>query len=126
MPNVTGSIRKVTLDGVTFEAFSSANFKETGSQYMNEAIATSGENLRKVTKRPDVVEGVELKVNGEERDYLVSLNERLDDFPMSYETANGDVRRCTGWIEFESRETEDSKATVKMFPRNRWEEFLAA
>jgi hypothetical protein len=123
---VTGSPRKVTLDGVTFDVKATTNIKETGSIFMNEAIATSGKNVRKLTKRVDVREGFELVVSGEARSYLSELADRLDNFPMSYETAAGDVYRCVGWIEFESRETEESTASLKMFPEDTWEEFLAA
>ena len=122
---VVGSIRKVTLDGVTFAAMASANIKEIGSSYLNDAIPTSGKNVRKMTKRADIREGIELALNGAERDYVSALADRTDNFPMSYETASGDVYRTVGWIEFESMETEEGKATIKMIPEDKWESFLA-
>ena len=122
---VVGSIRKVTLDGVTFAAMASANIKEIGSAYLNDAIPTSGKNVRKMTKRADIREGIELALNGAERDYVSALADRIDNFPMSYETASGDVYRTVGWIEFESMETEEGKATIKMIPEDKWESFLA-
>lgn len=122
---VVGSIRKVTLDGVTFAAMASANIKEIGSAYLNDAIPTSGKNVRKMTKRADIREGIELALNGAERDYVSALADRTDNFPMSYETASGDVYRTVGWIEFESMETEEGKATIKMIPEDKWESFLA-
>jgi hypothetical protein len=127
MPNVSGSIRKVTLDGITYQAKSSANFKETVSEFTNEAVATSGDNLRKMTKRPNMVDSVELIVNGAERDTIKVLADGQDDIPMSYETAAGDVYRAVGWIELESRETEENTVSVKMYPRdNTWESFLSS
>ena len=125
MSDTSGSIRKVTLDGITFDVPADANFKETPSQYETDAIPTSGRNIKKMTKRVRVVDGVSIICNGAERELLKDLAEGHKDIPMSYETAGGDVYRATGWIEFESRETEELKATVKMFPRNnRWEAFV--
>jgi hypothetical protein len=125
MPDVTGSIRKVLLDGVSYDAFGSTNIKETGGQWLNEGIATSGRNLHKMTKRVDSRE-VELVAMGVEREHLVELSERTADFDMSYTTASGDVYNCTGWIEFANRETEESKATITMFPRTVWSSFVAS
>ncbi|MCP4745035.1 MAG: hypothetical protein GY874_02685 [Desulfobacteraceae bacterium] len=126
MSDVTGTIRKVVLDGITFDAMGAANIKETGSGWENDVIVTSGRNIRKMTKRAETREGIDIAANGTERELLQELAERMDDFPMSYETAAGDVYRCVGWIEFEARETEESKATIKMFPRDTWESFLSA
>ena len=125
MGDVSGSIRKVTLDGTTFDVAADTNIKETVSGYENDVVPTSGRNIRKMTKRAEVVEGVTILANGHEREILKELAERTEDFPMSYETAGGDVYRATGWIEIESRETEELKAAVKMFPRNSWESFVA-
>jgi len=126
MGDVSGSIRKVTLDGISFDVAADANFKEAGSQYENDVILTSGRNIKKQTKRAKTVEGVTIIANGSEKELLTEMAERKKDIPMSYETAGGDVYRATGWIDFESRETEELKATVKMTPRNnKWEAFVA-
>lgn len=125
MGDITGTLRKVTLDGITFDVMADTNVTETGSQWQNEAIPTSGRNLKKMTRRPEIREGVVLACNGSERDLLKEMAERTTDFPMSYETAAGDVYRATGWIEFESRETEENRATIQMHPRDSWESFLA-
>lgn len=123
--DIAGSLRKVTLDGITFDAFGDANVKEVGSGWENDAVPTSGRNIKKMTKRAEKREGIVLACNGAEREMLQELAERTSDFPMSYETASGDVFRCIGWIEFESRETEENRATVQLHPRDKWDPFLA-
>lgn len=123
--DIVGAIRKVTLDGVSFDCFSDTNITEVGSQWQNESIPTSGRNMRKMTKRAENREGIVIAANGAERDILKELSERQTDFTMSYETAAGDVYRCSGWIEFENRETEENRASIQMHPRNTWEPFLA-
>lgn len=125
MSDLVGTLKKVTLDGITFNAHADANISETGSKNENSSLATSGRNLRKVLKRPEIRESVVLACNGAEREIIKQLDERLDDFPMSYTTAAGDVYRCSGWIVFESRETEEGRATIQMHPREDWESFLA-
>ena len=126
MGDTVGTIRKVTLDGISFDAMADANISEVGSRYANENVPTSGRNLRKMTRRSENREGVVLACNGSERTVLKELAERTTDFPMSYETAAGDVFRAVGGIEFETRETEESRATIQLLPRDSWDSFLAA
>lgn len=125
MGDVSGSIKKVTLNGVTFDVMGDANVSEVGSGVSNEMIPTSGRMVRKTTKRVQAREGVVLACNGSERELLKALSESSEDFPMSYETAGGDTYRATGVIEFESRETEENRATVTLLPRGEWSTFLA-
>lgn len=126
MSDTAGTIRKVTLDGITFDTFADTNISEVGSKYANENIPTSGRNIRKMTARAENREGVVLAANGAEREVLQELAERTSDFAMSYETAGGDVYRAVGGIEFENRETEELRATIQMLPRLKWDSFIAA
>ena len=124
MSDVVGSILKVNIAGVTFNAAADANITETGGKFENDAIPTSGVNMRKMTKRVDIKEGVTLITNAEELENLKFLAEATTDFPMSYTQANGDTYRTgAGWIELENRETEEGKTTVKMFPRKQFDLF---
>lgn len=126
MGDISGTLRKVTLDGVTFDVPADVNVTETGSKFLNESVPSSGRNMRKMTKRPENREGLVLLANGAERELLQQLAERLSDFPVSYETAGGDVYRAVGWIEFENRETEENRAAIQLHPRNGWDSFVAS
>lgn len=126
MSDVAGTLRRVTLDGVTFDVPADVNVTEVGSGFLNESIPSSGRNMRKMTKRAQNREGVVVLCNGAERELLQELAERLSDFPMSYETAGGDVYRAIGGIEFESRETEENRAAIQLLPRNGWDAFIAS
>ncbi len=126
MSDISGSIRKVTLDGMPFDVPADVNISEVGSGFLNESVPSSGRNMRKMTKRPQNREGLVLLANGTERDLLRELADSLHDFPMSYETAGGDVYRAQGWIEFENRETEENRAAIQLHPRNGWDVFVAA
>lgn len=123
--DVSGSIRKVVLDGISFDAIMDTNISETGSAYENDRIATSGKSFKKMTKRVEKAESVVLKANADEKELLKGLAERLDDFPMSYTTADGSVFRTKGSIEFEGRETMENRATIQMHPADTWEIFSA-
>lgn len=125
MADVAGTLRKVTLDGVTYDVFADSNIKAIPSAYENTAVPTSGRNMHKMMRRAQTRESVTLVANGTEQEGIKALAERNTDFPMSYETAGGDVYRTTGFIEFESHETEENRATIQMHPRQDWEAFLA-
>lgn len=123
--SVSGTIRKLTLDGITFDVMADTNITETGGPFENENIPTSGRNIRKMTRRPENREGVVVAANGAERQTLRTLSQRTDDFPMSYTTAAGDVYRGQGGIEFENRETEENRASLQLLPVGEWSPFLA-
>jgi formate dehydrogenase assembly factor FdhD len=122
--DLSGSVRKLTLDGVTYNVAGDANFNEVEGLFENDTVVHSGGNSRKVTRRAAVRENVTIICNGAEFDQLKALSERLEDFPMSYETASGDVYRTTGWINLEHRETEENRVSMKLFPRKQWSAFL--
>jgi hypothetical protein len=126
MPDISGTLRKVTIDGTTFDVMADTNVTEMGSNFLNEAIPTSGRNMRKIVTQANIREGIVIACNGAERELLVELNDRQSDYSMSYEDAGGDVYRTTGWISFENRETEENRATIQMHSRdNTWDAFLA-
>jgi hypothetical protein len=124
--DISGTLRKVTLNGITFDAAADVDVTEIDGAFDSESMASSGRNMRKMTKRTQNREGVVLIVNGDEFELLRGLSERTTDFPMSYETAAGDVYRAPGWIQLENRTTAENKATIQMHPRNgNWEPFIA-
>ena len=122
---ISGSIRNVTIDGVSYDVLGDSNFSEVGSQYMNEAVPTSGKNIRKMTRRVQSVSSVIIACEGSEKGRLETISDSNQDVSMSYETANGDVFRCDGFIEFESRETDENRGTLTLIPRDKWSPFLA-
>ena len=125
MADVTGTLRKVTLDGVTFDVFADSNINATVGAFESTSVPTSGRNMHKMVKRPENREGLVLVANGDEQALLLELSERTTDFTMSYMTAAGDVYRADGWIMFESHETEENRAAIQMHPRTVWSPFLA-
>lgn len=125
MVDVAGTLRRVTISGVTYDVMADTNVTEVGSAFENEAIPTSGRNMKKMMRRAENRSGVVIAANASERDALQQIAESVEDVTLAYETADGSVYRADGWIEFESRETEENRATVTMMPRRAWASFVA-
>jgi len=125
MPDVAGSLRGMTIDGIAFRAAADANISETITQFENSMVASSGNAMRKMMKRVPVRESVVLLTNASEREQLIALAEGLDDLQFSYTNAAGDAYRCEGTFEIESHETEENRTTVQIHPRGSWTAFIA-
>lgn len=124
--DTTGTPRKLTLKGQTFDVMADANFSQILSRWENENIPTSGDNVHKMTRRATNVESITLRTPDESQaDSLKSLSEERDDFTMSYTTASGAVYRASGRIEFENRETETGTSTIQCHPTRDWSLFKA-
>jgi hypothetical protein len=123
--DVAGSIRKVTLEGVSYRATADANFSRKPTKVENTMIPTSGKAMRKIMRVTPVAEGVVLTVNTEEMEAIKALAESLDSIKISYTVAAGDVYRCVGAIEVEAHESEENKANVTFQPEDDWTLFPA-
>lgn len=122
--SISGSIRNVTIDGVSYDVHADANLSKVPSKYQNEGVPTSGKTIRKMTKRIPSVGSLVIACDGAEADRLIALSESNQDVSMSYEDASGNVYRTQGFIEFETLETEENRGTLTMFPRDKWSSFL--
>ena len=119
----SGTPRRVTLDGVTYNVAADANFSQT-PPVTNEGVRHTGGTLIKKTLEVGQVESVTLIVNGAENASLEELADRNVNFPMSYELASGDVYRATGQINLDNRETEETRRDITLIPDGTWQPFL--
>ena len=120
----SGSPRKVTLDGQTFNVAADANFSQTPPVTIEGQRHTGG-TMFKTTDEVENLESVSLITTGAQFRDLKDLLKRDVPFSMSYEEASGDVYRAVGMINFDPRETETNRVDVMMIPDGEWEEFLA-
>lgn len=116
--STTGTVKKVLLDGVSFDVMADANFSQVKGKYTNEEIETTGKIVQKKTIRAQKVESVNLQCSEAEAELLKTLSERDTAFPMSYTTASSKTFRTTGFINFESHDTEAGLAVVQLIPRD--------
>jgi hypothetical protein len=112
----SGTPRKLTLDGVSYDVAADTNITLNLSPFETEGVASSGRTMMKRTKRTQTAEGIPILASPTEQDQLRVLAERLDVFPMAVTLADGAVWRTTGNINFESAETEENRATIMIIP----------
>ena len=120
----TGSIRKVVLDGVTFDVFADTNITFNRTRYNTEGLATSGKTMFKMTRRVPTMESLGIGTVPSEMESLKAKAEGLSDLTMSLELADGSVYKATGRINFENYESETGKSTVQLIPAQDWTPFI--
>jgi hypothetical protein len=123
MGATSGTLQKVVLNGLEFQAMGDVDVTQILGQYTNEEIPTSGDSIRKMTRRTETRESVTIGCEPAEAEILKGYSEQKTDITLAYALADGSVYRATGWIDFENFTSADFKATLKLFPRNKWELF---
>lgn len=123
--DVAGTIRKVTIEGITFRVAADTNATFILTNYEVTMDATSGRGMKRMIKRTPSVEALTLVVNGDERASLKSFAEdtAVDALKFSIELIGGDVYKSEGGLEIENFETESNRMTVQMLPREDWTKF---
>lgn len=120
----SGTPRKVTINGQTFNVATDANFAQTPERTI-EGVRHTGGTMFKETLNVENLESVTLITTGQEHQDLKKLGARTVPFSMSYELASGDVYRAVGHINLDNRETEENRVDIVMIPDGAWEPFLA-
>ena len=121
----SGSIRKVLIDGLSFNAAADGNFAKT-PKIEKEAVRHSGGNMIKVTLASGNVESVKLICTPAEFDTLEGKADEQGAFAMSYEMADGSVFRTSGEIMLGNYESEEHSVEITMIPETgSWDLFAA-
>ena len=121
--SVSGTPRKVTLDGVTYNVAADANFAQVPG-VNTEGVRHTGGTMMKKTLAIALVESVTLVVTSQQNELLEELSRRNVNFPMSYELSSGDVYRAVGQINLDNRETEENRRDLTLIPDGDWQPFL--
>ncbi len=120
---VAGSVKKLTLDGTTFRLAADAEINTKFGAFESETIPTSGEDMRKMTRRSQMADGVDVTVDAVEKELLIALSERTDAYALSYKDASGVLHTSKGGISIDDSSTQDGKVTIKILPLQKWEIF---
>jgi len=120
----SGDIEKVVINKVDYDVAGGADFSRTSGKYAIEGMPTSGDANMKLTRQVEIVEGVDLVVDGANRSNLVDVIDSNQDVDLAYVTVNGDTYTASGRITITGDVTQDAKVTVTMIPRKRWSEVL--
>ena len=123
---VSGSIRKVLINGRSYNATGDGNPARMPTQD-NEGIRHSGGVNKKVTLMAGSVESLKLTIDDIDYDILSALSEQTSNFPMSYEKADGTVIRCgAGFINIDNYEASDNNIDITMTSETgKWQTFSA-
>ena len=122
----SGSGRKLLLNGISFNMAADSNPARTPTIDKEDVVHTGGVE-QKITLMSGAIEAQKLIVSDAEYEVLQGLNERRDNFSMSYEKADGSVLRTgAGYIKLDNYEAEENSVEITMTPSSRkWEVFAA-
>lgn len=129
MGRTSGTLRGLTLDGLTLDVKGDADITINLSPFETEAIPSSGRSMMKMTVRNPSIEGIPLETDPLEADALRVLAERLANFPMAIELADGSILRGNGRINYENWTTAENISTIQLHPDRAigaWELFASA
>jgi hypothetical protein len=116
MSDISGTIRKVTLTGVTYRIPADVNLTFNLSPYETEGIASTGKTMFKKVLRMPTIENLILLTNPLEAEALKDLAVGIDSFTQAIEMADGSVYRGNGQINYENWETEENRSTLTLIP----------
>jgi hypothetical protein len=124
----SGTIRSLTIDGVTYDVPADINITFNISSFETEGVATTGRTVFKKTRRVPTQEGVVVMTTPEEMVALKKKAESLAEKTFSVELADGSVFKTAGEFNYENVETEENRSSIVIIPnkcKDAWTEFLA-
>jgi hypothetical protein len=121
----TGTIKKLVIDGVTYDVSADAKASFNPSQYETEGQATTGETMFKMTKRVQTMEGVETMMTPKQLESLRAKVDSLADLTLAITLIDGTTYRGSGRVKLDKWESDTGKATIDLIPRAPWTPFLA-
>ncbi len=116
MGDVSGTPRNIVIDGLSYAVPGDANITLNLSPFETEGIPSSGKTMMKMTVRSPNAEGIPILANPIEQETLRNTAQRLDNYPLSIELADGSQWKTTGKINFDTHETEENRASIMMIP----------
>lgn len=124
MSENVGTLKKLTIDGETFNVAADGKMDFTVGQYEIEGQATTGETLMKMTKRPENMEGLELTGTPSMLERLRPKANSLVDVTLAVTTIDGATYRGTGRITADKWDSSTGKVSVNLIPSDEWTAFL--
>jgi hypothetical protein len=121
----SGSINKLSLDGIPFDVAGDADLTEVFSKFTNSVIPHSGGGSIKQETRVREVGGVVLIVKSGDKSILKGLAEAGNEIPMSYVNRAGDKYKGDGTFNIENNATMDNRCSITLLPTGDWTETLA-
>jgi hypothetical protein len=120
-----GTMRKLTLDGVSFDCVSDADWTEVFAGFTNSILQTSKGGVVVQETRTREVSGVQISLQKGDRALLKSIIEVGKIIDMSYTNRDGDRYSGRGIVNTDGRTTMRNVATLTLLPIGDWTEELA-
>lgn len=117
---MSGSIRQLSLNKINYRVAADSDLSRTTGKFAKEIQATSGSPNVKLTKQIEMVEGVDIIVDGADRENLRDLANRIDFFDMAYVDSDGNAYTSSGAITITADGTADAKMTITLLPVADW------
>ena len=124
----SGTVRRVTINGATYDVPADINITFNRSSFTTEGVATSGRTMYKMTRRVPTMESVVLMTDPSEAEALRAVAESLADATIAVELADGSTYRTSGKINYENWETEENRSAIVIIPskvKDAWTPFIA-
>jgi hypothetical protein len=113
------------LDGNVFHYAADADPNYGKPQFKNTPMPTTGGTMKQMVLQDRGSEGHKIKANADELALLRELNDREDNFPISWFNRAGDCYTCVGFIDFDPQSAQNGTVDVKVYPEDDWAEFIA-
>lgn len=122
---MAGTMRKLTLNGVSFDCVSDADWTEVFAGFTNTIMQTSRGGVIVQETRAREVTGVQVSLQRGDRTLLKNMIESGDVLDISYTNRDGDRYSGRGTVNTDGRTTMKGVATLSLLPIGDWTEDLA-
>jgi hypothetical protein len=122
---MAGTMKKLTINGISFDCVSDADWTEVFAGFTNSILQTSGGGVVVQETRTREVSGVQISLQGGDRTLLKDMIEGGTILDISYTNRDGDRYSGRGTINTDGRTTMKNVATLTLLPIGDWTEELA-
>jgi hypothetical protein len=118
--NVVGSIKKLTVEGISYPVAGDANAKIYLSGVENTMIATSGDAVLQQKRQVQRIENLDLTLSPAEAEDFRNYAKRVKPIKIAVTLRNGKIYSGEAVVNFDGYETENGKATMAFFAVTEW------
>ena len=112
----SGSIDRLTIKKKDYTIAGDSDFARILGKWAKESQATSGDPNIKFTKQNEDLTGVDVQLDGADREVLRDVINSKDPVDVAYVTAKGDTYTTTAHIAATGDATQDAKITLSILP----------
>jgi len=120
----SGSLNKLSIDGIPFDVAGDADLSEVFSRYTNSIVPTSGTDTISQEARAREVTGVVVVVKPGDKSLLASIADSGDVVSLSYTHRDGTRYAGQGNINIENNQTMQNRTSMSLLPVGEWTESL--